>query len=148
MYPMILKADGVGTLWGHEVPPSLLKIKVGEVQQWKIRGIRYHPFHLHVNPYQIVNVWNDPYYEPGDWHDTMLPTSMNFATVRINVDRFTGKMVAHCHLLEHEENGMMGWIDIRGKEGTTWKGAKKLDPECYEGSFPGPPTPKPPFLWR
>jgi len=148
LYPMAVKVDGKGEPWGHGIPQTLKEIPVGEVQEWHIQGLQFHPYHLHVNPYQITGIWSDPYYMVGDWHDTMLPTSMNFATVKVNVDTFTGKMIAHCHLLEHEDNGMMGYWQITGKEGTTWSGAKKVDPECYDSYFPGPPKPKLPPLWR
>jgi len=148
LYPMAVKVDGVGSPWGHGTPPPMATIPVGQVQEWHLQGIQYHPYHLHVNPYQIVKIWSDPYFLPGDWHDTMLPTNINFATVRVNVDTFTGKMIAHCHLLEHEDNGMMGYWQIEGKEGTKWPGASKVDPQCYDGDFPGPPTPRPPFAWR
>lgn len=148
LYPMAVKVDGEGSPWGHGTPPPLKKIPVGEVQEWHLSGVHYHPYHLHVNPYQITEIWSDPYFLPGDWHDTMLPTHIDFVSVKVNVDRFTGKMIAHCHLLEHEDNGMMGYWEITGQEGTTWAGAKKVDPQCYNGNFPGPPKPKAPPIWR
>merc|ERR1719215_336365 len=149
LYPMSMDIDGVKNgPWGHKTPPPLLKIPVGEVQEWQLSGIQFHPYHLHVNPYQITQIWGDPWYMAGDWHDTFLPTGINFATVKVNVDSFTGKMIAHCHLLEHEDNGMMGYWQITGREGTKWSGAKKADPECYDGAFPGPPKPKRPPIWR
>jgi len=148
LYPMAMEVDGKGEPWGHATPPPLATIPVGELQEWHLQGIQFHPLHLHINPYQIVGIWADPFYLPGDWHDTMLPTSINFAKVRVNVDTFTGMMISHCHLLEHEDNGMMGYWNITGKEGTTWSGAKKIDPECYDGAFPGPPKPRKPVIWR
>jgi len=147
-YPMKVNFDGKGEVWGHHDPGPLANIKVGEVQEWFLSGIRFHPFHLHINPYQIVQMWNDPYYMPGDWHDVILPTGSGSATVRLNIDRFTGRMIAHCHLLEHEDNGMMGYLNITGEEGTTWAGAHGADPQCYDGAFLGPPLPEMPPIWR
>lgn len=39
--------------------------------------------------------------------------------MRQHIDRFTGDMVLHCHVLEHEDIGMMTIINITGAEGTT-----------------------------
>ena len=33
--------------------------------------------------------------------------------VRILFDDFTGRSVYHCHILDHEDQGMMGVIDVR-----------------------------------
>ena len=33
--------------------------------------------------------------------------------VRIAFTGFAGKTVYHCHILDHEDNGMMGVIDVR-----------------------------------
>jgi FtsP/CotA-like multicopper oxidase with cupredoxin domain len=32
--------------------------------------------------------------------------------VRIAFDAYTGRTVYHCHILDHEDNGMMGVIDV------------------------------------
>jgi len=148
LYPMAIKFDGKGHVWGHKAPSPMGTIKVGEVQEWTISGIRFHPFHLHVNPYQIVEIWNDPYYMAGDWHDTMLLVGSAEAKVRVNIDKFTGKMIAHCHILEHEDNGMMGYIQVEGVEGGTWSNAWLEDNQCYTDRFPGPPVAETPPMWR
>jgi len=36
----------------------------------------------------------------------------------------------HCHLLDHEDMGMMAYIDVSGNN-TVWGGAESLDPTCY-----------------
>merc|ERR1719506_2729806 len=51
--------------------------------------------------------------------------------IKMNVDHFTGRMIFHCHLLDHEDQGMMSYFDIKGKEGTSWKGATGVDKQCY-----------------
>lgn len=37
----------------------------------------------------------------------------NGVRVRIAFDDFTGKTVYHCHILDHEDSGMMGLIESR-----------------------------------
>jgi FtsP/CotA-like multicopper oxidase with cupredoxin domain len=34
-------------------------------------------------------------------------------TLRVAFDAFPGRTVYHCHILEHEDNGMMGVIEVR-----------------------------------
>merc|ERR1719436_227059 len=105
--------DYKGQPWGHDTPPPLNSkpMRTGEIQEFSVRGIRYHPIHMHVNPMQIVRIVNDEYYLPGDWHDTFFPMGTGYGTVRVALDQFPGKMIVHCHLLEHEDNGMMGWFN-------------------------------------
>lgn len=53
----------------------LVNMTVDEVQQWNLQGSEQHPFHMHVNHMQFVNVdgpslvpgWN----QVGDWVDTV-----------------------------------------------------------------------------
>ena len=39
----------------------------------------------------------------SDWHDTIL----GGPTIRYRPTVFTGKVMIHCHILEHEDEGMM-----------------------------------------
>ena len=48
--------------------------------------------------------------------------------MRFQADQFTGHMVQHCHLLFHEDQGMMAQYDVHGKEGAIWDGAREVDP--------------------
>lgn len=115
--------------------PPIADVPVGQVHEWKIHEQTRHPMHLHINHYQIQNMGGnedrgDNFYEPGDWHDTFLER-VGMITVRLQTDRFVGNMVVHCHILEHEDEGMMGYFDVVGQEGTRWSGARQLDSTCY-----------------
>ena len=59
-------------------------------------------------------------------HDTLqFPSSSSVdVTFRFQSDQFTGHMVQHCHLLFHEDFGMMTQYDITGKEGAIWEYAR------------------------
>merc|ERR1719183_2628343 len=94
-----------------------------------------HPLHLHVIPYEIIDAKeSDPelsgYYQNGDWHDTYL-NGRDEITVRIQPHKFAGDYILHCHLLKHEDFGMMGYFNIVGSEGTVWSGAELIDPTCH-----------------
>ena len=50
--------------------------------------------------------------------------------MRFQADQFKGHMVQYCHLLFHEDQGMMAQYDVHGKEGAIWDGAREVDPTC------------------
>ncbi len=76
-----------------------------------------HPFHIHVNPFKVMRILN----EKGEnvtphenvWRDTILVRPKYKITLRSHYQRFTGRAVLHCHILSHEDEGMMQVIDIR-----------------------------------
>lgn len=53
----------------------LLNLTVDTVQQWNLQGSEQHPFHMHVNHMQFVNVEGPPlvpgWNHVGDWVDTV-----------------------------------------------------------------------------
>uniref|UniRef100_H2YBB0 ferroxidase n=1 Tax=Ciona savignyi TaxID=51511 RepID=H2YBB0_CIOSA len=52
------------------------------------------------------------YVEPGDWRDTFTVPPMSNVTIRFKTDSYTGLVVAHCHILNHEDLGMMLAVEI------------------------------------
>ena len=114
----------------------------GTVQEWDLRGNDRHPFHIHINSFQLGADANDPdgYYETGDWHDVFYrPATVTAGKIYFSVDQHTGKAVLHCHFLEHEDKGCMGYIDITGTEGaTTGLGASALVGGAANTSAAGP----------
>jgi len=110
---------------------------VGSVVEWSVKGSGRHPFHVHVNPFQISEVQSsDPvFHQVGDWHDVVGgPSSL---TVRSQLTGFTGKAMMHCHKLSDEDRGMMGYININGVEGATSPLAHHYDPGCHLDSTRG-----------
>lgn len=83
------------------------------VQEWTLSSKNgSHPFHIHVNPFQVVKINGKPV-DPV-WRDTILVRSNPPVTVtmRTRYEVFTGKYVLHCHNLVHEDRGMMQLIEI------------------------------------
>ena len=70
-----------------------------------------HPFHIHVNPFQIVEIW-DGSIPPGRWLDTVPLPPHGHVVMRTRIQEFTGDFVQHCHILLHEDHGMMQLIRI------------------------------------
>ncbi|HTD22065.1 MAG TPA: multicopper oxidase domain-containing protein [Terriglobales bacterium] len=111
-----------------------------EPEEWLIintTSIR-HPYHIHVNPFQLVEVYdpndasnNYKAEEGGIWHDVILippaktdssgnlvigndgkATQPGHVRIRSRYVDFTGDFVLHCHLLGHEDRGMMQLVRI------------------------------------
>ena len=94
--------------------------KIGDTEIWTIdnkSGNWDHPMHLHSVQFQILDIDGQP---PAfrAWKDVMnLPRSSRgrFA-VRYNEDEFPGIFMFHCHILQHEDDGMMTHIMVDPKE--------------------------------
>lgn len=93
-------------------------LKLGDVEEWHILNTNpfMHPFHIHVNPFQIVET-SDGSVAPGTWLDTVrLPPGTEdkpgFVKMRTRYQKFTGEFVLHCHILAHEDLGMMQNVKI------------------------------------
>ena len=85
----------------------------GTVEEWTLvnRSPMDHPFHLHVWPMQLIAINGRPV-EPGLLDVVNVPANGR-VTVRIAFRDFTGRSVYHCHILDHEDLGMMGVIEVR-----------------------------------
>lgn len=70
-----------------------------------------HPFHLHGQFFEIVGRDGEPYdAEPG-LKDTVLIPGMSSVELRAYLDN-PGSWMAHCHILEHAELGMMSQFEV------------------------------------
>ncbi len=93
-----------------------LRSRAGQVELWEIyNGADMdHPMHVHGTQFQIVEREKDGkiFAEPSlAWKDTVNITSKE--TVRIKVRHSTaGLRMYHCHILEHENSGMMGLLGV------------------------------------
>lgn len=112
--------------------------KLGSVEVWTIENAstQNHPFHIHVNPFQIVeytvieNGAQKVVSIPPDervWHDTFLipkatadvpdckgsnAAKCGYFKFRSRFENFPGKFVLHCHVLTHEDVGMMEIVEV------------------------------------
>ena len=86
-------------------------VRTGTVVQWTIRNPTPmdHPFHLHVWPVQVIEEQGRAVPEPR-WQDVVNVRAGDRVTVRIAFDDFPGRTVYHCHILDHEDLGMMAVV--------------------------------------
>jgi FtsP/CotA-like multicopper oxidase with cupredoxin domain len=89
-------------------------VGLNTVEEWELinTGVMDHPFHLHTNHFQIASVnGTPPPYRA--WKDTVLVPFGQSVRIRIPFRDFGGKTVYHCHILDHEDLGMMGMLAIQ-----------------------------------
>ncbi len=89
-------------------------VRVGAVEEWTLTNTSPmdHPVHLHVWPMQLIEQDGRPLTTPT-WRDVVNIPARTNAKVRIAFDTFAGRTVYHCHILDHEDNGMMGVISAQ-----------------------------------
>ncbi|MFI7482941.1 multicopper oxidase family protein [Kocuria sp. M1R5S2] len=90
------------------------QVAVGSVEEWTLTnsGPMDHPVHLHVWPMQLVADGGRDLTEPT-WLDVVNVPAFGQVTVRVAFDDFPGRTVYHCHILDHEDLGMMGTVEAR-----------------------------------
>src|SRR5262249_26448484 len=103
--------------------------RLNSVEEWKFinHNNDEHPIHVHVNDFQVME-----YFDPTtglrtgpdkfaiDNANAPAPTMLidetviqpGILTIRTRFDEYTGLYVMHCHRLNHEDNGLMGLINV------------------------------------
>jgi suppressor of ftsI len=98
---------------GVSFPRHMVRVKVGQFQHWKIlnKTREIHPMHIH-QAHFLAFMENDRPISDPHWLDTVsvpiggsVDVVMDFTNPVIR-----GMSVFHCHLLNHEEKGMMAKI--------------------------------------
>jgi FtsP/CotA-like multicopper oxidase with cupredoxin domain len=85
----------------------------GVTEDWVITNSSTmdHPFHLHVWPFQVIERSAGPVDVPG-WKDTVNVPAGSTVRIRVPFVDLVGRTVYHCHILDHEDQGMMGVIEV------------------------------------
>lgn len=95
------------------------EVKVGETEIWIIRNLGGmmqpggHPFHVHGTQFQVVSRdGKAPPPEERGFKDTVYVDVGEEVAIKV---RFThpGVFMYHCHILEHEDGGMMGQFRVQ-----------------------------------
>lgn len=103
-----------GQTFGINNPP-LAQVKLGAVEKWYFENPtnRFHPIHVHLVQFQILEVNQQPQ-DPArhGWKDIFLLPPGGQVTLAARFEGYTGRYLFHCHNLEHEDLGMMSDYEI------------------------------------
>jgi FtsP/CotA-like multicopper oxidase with cupredoxin domain len=99
------------TINGRAYDPSFIEwtSTLNTVEEWHLvnETEQEHPFHVHVNPFQVTKINGTPVAFDG-YQDTAIIPRFGTLTVRTRFTDFTGSpILVHCHILDHEDMGMM-----------------------------------------
>ena len=103
-------------------PEPNIVVRQGDVEDWIIenRSTELHAFHIHQLHFLLVGWSGAPVNEPFLRDTVNVPyyngRALEYPSVRLRMDfrdpDTVGTFVYHCHLLEHEDGGMMGTIRV------------------------------------
>jgi FtsP/CotA-like multicopper oxidase with cupredoxin domain len=127
------------TINGSSYDPNVVNItrQVNTTDDWTLSSAgEPHIFHIHVNPFEVIDVMdqngNSIFDSNGNckatstygdlanqycgmyhvFRDTVFVENNYTLYIRTKYDRYIGEYVLHCHILDHEDAGMMLNINI------------------------------------
>ncbi len=90
------------------------RVRLGAVEEWTIVNQDAgddHVFHIHVNDMLLTKINGEPLAEPI-WLDTAIVPRGGNISFRSRFLDFTGKFMLHCHMMNHEDLGMMQVVEV------------------------------------
>ncbi len=97
---------------GHAVlPPPLAVLERGRSYVFELRNVtpRIHPIHIHGHTFRVVKSNDGPVV--SHFADTVLVAPKERLEVAFVADN-PGDWMFHCHIIEHQETGMMGYVKV------------------------------------
>jgi len=90
------------------------RVRLGATEIWQIENVvgMDHPFHLHGFRFQIIDRNGVPE-KDRRWKDTVNVPKHEVIRFIVKYDDFPGKWMYHCHILDHEDHGMMGILEVK-----------------------------------
>ena len=91
------------------------RVPLGSTEEWTIKNDSddFHEFHIHQVSFQVTEVNGQP--QPfNSWIDTVRIPERGEVKIRMAFTdpNIVGTFVYHCHILSHEDNGMMAQIEV------------------------------------
>jgi FtsP/CotA-like multicopper oxidase with cupredoxin domain len=91
-----------------------IRVALNTTEIWQIENVvgMDHPFHLHGFQFQVLdrNGVPEPYLS---WKDSVNVPKHSKVRIAVRFEHFPGKWMYHCHILDHEDMGMMGILEVR-----------------------------------
>lgn len=90
-----------------------VRARLGATEIWTIENVvgMDHPFHLHGYRFQVLDRNGVPE-RVRRWKDTINVPKHESVRFIVHFDAHPGKWMFHCHILDHEDHGMMGILEI------------------------------------
>jgi FtsP/CotA-like multicopper oxidase with cupredoxin domain len=113
------------TVFTMDQAPNII-VHSGTVEDWVVenRAEEDHIFHIHQLHFQVLEVNGQPVNDPAIRDTVDIPYwngSGAYPSVKVRMDfrdpNVVGTFVYHCHILEHEDGGMMGEIQVLPSSG-------------------------------
>ncbi|KAH8069155.1 multicopper oxidase [Aureococcus anophagefferens] len=122
----VVRDGNAYTDYGLRVVDGDGAVEVGDVVEWTpVWTVRNdvkrggpedtnHPFHLHTNHFQIVDLSHGEGvdYAVGQWRDTITVPTPGWVKIRFRAADYDGPSLAHCHIFSHSDLGMQHKFDI------------------------------------
>jgi len=88
-------------------------VAFGSTEEWTVTNTSplAHPFHIHVWPFTVTAA-GDGRATTGTPQDVVLIPPRGWVRLRIPFTTFAGRSVYHCHILDHEDAGMMATVVV------------------------------------
>lgn len=90
-----------------------IRSKLNTVEEWTIVNTsdEEHSFHVHTNHFQLMSTNGVPHHAHSLQDVANVPAKGKIV-IRMRFTTYTGKTVFHCHILNHEDAGMMAILEI------------------------------------
>jgi FtsP/CotA-like multicopper oxidase with cupredoxin domain len=91
-----------------------ISARLEDTEIWQVENLvgMDHPFHLHGFQFQVLDRNGVP--EPfRAWKDTVNVPRHETARFIVRYDDYPGQWMYHCHILDHEDHGIMGILAVR-----------------------------------
>ncbi len=101
------------TINGRSFDPNRVdtQVPLDSIEDWNLvnTSTMDHPFHIHTNPFQVIGAGAAV---ERAWRDVVLVPAGRTVKIRLRFSDYVGKAMYHCHILDHEDLGMMGIIEV------------------------------------
>lgn len=90
------------------------EVRLGDTEIWEVAGeMMAHPFHMHGVRFKVLRRGGRaPGPEDQGWKDTVMVDDPVELLVQFTQPTRGAPFMYHCHILEHEDNGMMGQFTV------------------------------------
>lgn len=98
----------------HDMDRVDVSAPLGATEIWEVENLvgMDHPFHLHGFQFQVLDRNGVP--EPfRSWKDVVNVPKHETVRFIVRYDDYPGKWMFHCHILDHEDHGMMGVLEVK-----------------------------------